>query len=127
MNAAANHFYVTLFSNSSREIYMDNTLSAFTIKLAQLIELNYPEKWEVGIYEVTCPPPVVGTGAPKTTIGNTNVLDYRNVIAPQYIGSDMVRCLRTFIYPSKIAQMYLIKFITCRSNRGNLKRFESSF
>jgi hypothetical protein len=100
MNAAANHFYVTLFSNSSSEIYKDNTLSAFTIKLAQPIELNYAEKWEVGICEVTCPPPVVCTGAPKTTKGNTNVLVYCNVIAPQYIGSDVVRCLRTFIYPS---------------------------
>jgi hypothetical protein len=54
----------------------------------------------VGICEVTCPPPLLGTGVPKTTIGNTNVLGYCNVIAPQYIGSDMVCSLRTFIYPS---------------------------
>ena len=37
---------------------------------------------------------------PKTTIGNTKVLVDCNVIATPYVGSDMVRCLRTFIYPS---------------------------
>ena len=36
----------------------------------------------------------------QTTIGNTNVLFYCNVIAPQYIDSDLVRCLRTFFYRS---------------------------
>jgi len=51
MNAAAssNQLYVTLHSNSSSEIYKDNTLPAFTIKLAQPIELNYAANWEVGI------------------------------------------------------------------------------
>ena len=128
MNAdPSNNFYVTLFSNSSSAIYKDTTFSAFTIKLAQPIELNYAEKWEVRISEVTCPPPLVSTGVPMITVGNAHVLVYRNVIAPQYIGSDMVRCLRTYIFPSTIAKIYLIKFITCLSNRGNFKRFDSSF
>jgi len=75
MNAASsNHFYVILFSNLSSAIYKDNTLSAFTIKLAQPIELNYAENCEVCICELTCPPPLLGTGEPKTTVGNTNVL-----------------------------------------------------
>jgi hypothetical protein len=102
MNAAAssNQSYVTLFSNSSNEIYKDNTLVAFTIKLAQPIELNYAENWEVGICEVSCPPPILGTGLPLTTVGNSHVLVYCNVISPQFVGSDMVRCLRTFIFPS---------------------------
>jgi len=128
MNAAAassNQFYVTLFSNSSNEIYKDNTLAAFTIKLAQPIELNYAENWEVGICEVSCPPPIVGTGLPLTTVGNSHVLVYCNVISPQFVGSDMVRCLRTFIFP--IAKMYSTRFITCLSNSGTFMRLESSF
>jgi hypothetical protein len=103
MNAAAassNQFYVTLFSNSSNEIYKDNTLAAFTTKLAQPTELNYVENWEVDIYEVRRPPPIVGTGFPLTTVGNSNVLVYCVVISPQFVGSDMVRCLRTFIFSS---------------------------
>jgi len=63
--ASSNNFYVTPFSNSSSAIYKDNTLSYFTIKLARPIELNYAEKWELGICEMTSPPPVLGTGAPK--------------------------------------------------------------
>ena len=100
MTAVSNQFYVTLFSNSSNDIYKDNTLAAFTIKLAQPIELNYAENWEVGICEVSCPPLIVGTGLPLTTVGNSHVLVYSNVISPQLVGSDMFRCLRTFIFPS---------------------------
>ena len=74
MNAVSNQFYVTLFSNSSRKIYGDNALSAFTMKLAQLIDLNYAENWEVGICEVTCPPSLVGIGGSMTTVGNSHVL-----------------------------------------------------
>ena len=69
MNAAASsdQFYVTLFRNSSSEIYKDNTLAAFTIILVQPIELNYAEKLEVGICEVTCPPLLLSTGVAMTT------------------------------------------------------------
>jgi len=109
MNAvSSNQFYVTLFSNSSSKIY-DNTLSAFTIKLAQTIDLNYAEKWEVGICEVTCPPPLVGTGVPVTTVGNTHVLIYCNGISPQYVGNNMVRCLRAFIFPSTNCEYMFVK------------------
>ena len=101
MNAASsNHFYVTLFSNSSSDFYKYNTLSAFTIKLAQPKVLNYAEKWEVAIFKEKFPPLLEGTGVPMITVGNTHFLVYWNVVAPQYIGGDMVRCLRTFIFPS---------------------------
>jgi len=50
--------------------------------------------------KITCPLPLVGNGVPLTTVGNTHVLVYCNVIAPQFVGNDMVRCLRTFIFPS---------------------------
>ena len=102
MNVAitsSNQFYVTLFSNSSNEIFKDNMLAAFTINLAQPIELNYVENWEVGICKVTCPPPIVGTGLPFTTVENSHVFVYCDVISTQFVGSDMVRCLRTFIFP----------------------------
>jgi hypothetical protein len=45
----SNHFYVTLFSNASRKIYKDNTLAAFTVKLAQPIDLVSNEDWDVGL------------------------------------------------------------------------------
>jgi len=35
-----NHFYVTLFSNASKEVFPDNTLTAYTILLSQPIDLG---------------------------------------------------------------------------------------
>ena len=98
--AFSKYFYVTLFGKSSSKFYKDNKLSAFTINLAQPIELNYAEKWEVGICEVTCPPPLVGTGVPMTTVRNTHVLIYCNVISAQFVSNGIVCFLRTFIFPS---------------------------
>ena len=77
MNAvSSNHFYVTLFSNSWSEIYKDHKIFAFTIKLAQPIELNYAEKWEVAIFKEKFPPLLEGTGVPMITVGNTHFLVY---------------------------------------------------
>jgi hypothetical protein len=38
---------------------------------------------------------------PIEVIGETNALIYCDLITPQFVGSDYVRCLRTFIHPSK--------------------------
>ena len=54
----------------------------------------------MGTCELTCPPPIVGTGLSLTTVGNTHVLVYCNVISSQFVGNDMVGCLRTFVFPS---------------------------
>jgi len=80
MTAVSNHFYVTLFSNALHKISEDNTLSEFTIKLAQPIDLNYLEKLEMGICEISFSPPIGGTGMPLITLGNTLVLVFCNVI-----------------------------------------------
>jgi len=46
-------FYVTLPSNSSAEYYPDNTVSRYTTKLADKIELE--GDWEVGLAEISVP------------------------------------------------------------------------
>jgi hypothetical protein len=97
-------FYVTLFSNVSSDIYQSNKLSAFTNQLAQLIELQPSEKWEVGICEFTCSPPAVGTYKPNVVVGKDHGLIYCDLISPQFVGDKSVRCLRTFIYPSLYCQ-----------------------
>jgi len=122
-----NHFYVTLFSNTSLKIYgKDNKFSAFTVKLARPIDLGSHKDWEVGVCEISCPPPIVGTGLPLTTVGDTHSLVYCNVISPQFIGDDLDRCLRSFIFPTTHYQMYLMKFFTYPSKSKDFKRFESS-
>jgi len=83
------HFYITLFSNASQHLYPDNKITAFTIQLAQPIILDPSEIWEVGLCEIYSPSTMpVGD--------NTNVLVYGDLIAPQFIGTDMVRFLRAF-------------------------------
>jgi hypothetical protein len=94
-------FYITLFSNASQKVHPSNTLSDFKIQLAQRIDLGTDEDWEVGLCEFSCPPPKTGTVKPIDVIGDTNGLIYCDLITPQFVGSNRVRCLRTFIHPSK--------------------------
>jgi hypothetical protein len=87
------HFYKTLFSNSSQKTYTANTLADFTIQLAQSIDLQgSSDNWEVGLCEISCPP---------NTTGVTNALIYCDLITQQFVGSDYVRCLRSFSQPTK--------------------------
>ena len=48
-----NNFYLTLPSNSSMELYPDNTLAHYVTKLPQRIELD--GQWEVGLVEIQYP------------------------------------------------------------------------
>jgi hypothetical protein len=100
------HFYVTLFSNASQSLYPDNTLAAFTCHLAQKINLgSTTDKWVGGICEFTCTPYNVGTFSQGVTvIGDKNILIYCDLISPQFVGAQLVRCLRTFIVPSMDCQ-----------------------
>ena len=46
-------FYLTLPSNSSADVYPDNTLNNFTVKLPRNIDLD--GQWEVGLVEIQYP------------------------------------------------------------------------
>ena len=48
-----NQFYVTCPSNSSMQLYPNNTLSRFTVKLNKEMELS--GQWEVGLCEIQYP------------------------------------------------------------------------
>src|SRR5688572_30289327 len=47
------HFYLTLPSNSSQELFPNNTLTEFTTQLPSTIELT--NEWEVGLAEIMFP------------------------------------------------------------------------
>jgi len=99
-----NHFYVTLFSNDSTDLYPSITTARFTTVLPRPIELGSSERWEVGVCEFTYPPNNVGTFKPTLLVDDTTGLIYCDLISPQYVGSVLVRCLRTFIYPDYYSQ-----------------------
>lgn len=50
-----NHFYVTLPSNASMEMYPDNTVANYTTSLPNRIELEEGSSWEVGLSEIVYP------------------------------------------------------------------------
>jgi hypothetical protein len=93
--------YVTLFSNASQELYATNTLSAFRVELAKPIVLNSGYGWEVGLCEFSCVPPATGTIKPNVIVGDVTALIYCNIISPQFVGGNFVRCLRTVMQPSQ--------------------------
>ena len=94
------HFYITLFSNSSQKTNPANTLTEFRIQLAQPIDLGSTDNWEVGLCEFSCPP-YPHTVKPYELAGEIKALVYCVLITQQFVGSDYVRCLRTFIHPTK--------------------------
>ena len=99
MSNDRNHFYVTLFSNGS-QLYPANTLAAFTARLAQPIDLGSMERWEVGVCEFTCHPINVGTFAGLVVVSSQIAFLYSDLISPEFVGSQYVRCLRTFRHPT---------------------------
>ena len=81
---------MTLFSNAWQDLYPDNTIVAFTVELARPIHLGPNTNWEVGLCEFMCP------GAIGKGIG----FIYCDLMSPQFVGSSLIRCLRTYVYPS---------------------------
>jgi hypothetical protein len=106
MEIGRNHFYVTLFSNASQSIFPKNKLTSLKSHLAQPVNLGTSSNWEIGICEFTCQPPKPRP-LPATAfdiVGEANVLIYCDLIAPQFVGKNYIRLLRTFIRPSKFCE-----------------------
>ena len=103
MEIPRNHFYVTLFSNASKDFFPDNTLTAFTIHLAQPIDLGSSD-WEVGLAELSYKAPnrQIKQGTVIDVITSVNVLVYCDLITLQIVGTENVRLLRTIICPTQL-------------------------
>jgi hypothetical protein len=102
MNHELHDFCVTLLSTASQSLFPANTHSAFTVELAHTIHLGTKDRWEVGTCEFACPPPKVGLYEPLDIISSSIALIYCNMVSPQFVGNELVRCLRTFTFPSQI-------------------------
>ena len=112
MSNDRSHFYVTLFSNGSQTLYPANTLSAFTARLALHIDLGSMDRWEVGLCEFTCHPRNVGTFAGLDVVSAKIAFLYCDLISPQFVGSQYVRCLRTFVLPANTVMTSMRTCIT---------------
>jgi len=103
MEILRNQFYVTLFSNASKEVFPNNTLTTFTIHLAQPIDLGQSD-WEVGLTELSYKAPnrQLIRGKYVDVISSVNVLVYCDLISPQMVGTERVRLLRTILCPTQL-------------------------
>ena len=100
------HFYITLFSNASQEVYPDNKIAAFTIELAKPVRLDPSEIREVVLCELS----YSATQQIVNMAVIMNAVVYCELIAPQFIGTAMVRFLRTFrIVPTDYDSEYLFE------------------
>ena len=91
------HFYNTLYSNASEDIYHGNKISAFTIQLAQPVKLDPSEICEVGLCELSYPATELALNIEPLADAedNSHALVYCDLIVPQFISASMVRYLRT--------------------------------
>ena len=119
MNVDRYNFYVTLFSNASTEIYILNSQTSFTNRLALPVDLGSSSDWEVGLAEITYRPPqrTIVQGAIIDVVTDLNVLTYCNLVTPQLVGSDISRLLRTIICPSQQGKHVFLTFIIFLWNR----------
>ena len=102
MDIGRNHFYVTLFSNASLDLYPDNTRAAFTTHLAHTIDLGTSSsEWEVGLCEVLYGGPSNELDKPNTLVDKTIVFVYCDLVAPQFVADQNLRTLRIIHYPSR--------------------------
>jgi hypothetical protein len=102
MDIERKHFYVKLFSNASIHLYPDNILAVFTTHLAHSIDLGTSYAWEVCLCEVSyggSPKGVVVSGG--LLVDKTIVIVYCDLIAPQFVADQILRTLRTIVYPVK--------------------------
>jgi len=93
-----------LLSNTSKNLYPDNTIATFTAELARLVDLAFSDNCEVGVCEFSYSPNSVGSFKHTTIVGDTTGLIYCDLISPHLMGIALVRCMRMFIYPSLSGQ-----------------------
>ena len=86
--------------NVSQKLYPANTLAAFTACLAQAIDLVSKDRWEGGVCEFTHQPINISTFVVLTVVSAQIAFLYCYLISPQIVGSQYVRCLRTFVHPT---------------------------
>jgi hypothetical protein len=91
-------FYVTLFNNASKNVYTDNAIAAFRVRLAKLVQLVSADSCEVGICEFPYLPPLAVKHV-AIVVETTGLISCK-LIKPQNIVGTITRYLRTFIYPS---------------------------
>ena len=70
-------------------------------------------RWEVDVCEFTCHQLNVGTFTGVVVVSAQIAFLYCDLISPQFVGSQYVRCLRTFVHPTTYCNNIFENVITC--------------
>ena len=112
MDIRRDHFYVTLFSNASIDLYPNNTRAVFTTHLAHPIDPGTSSsEWEVGLCEISYGGPSNELVKPNTHVDKTMVFVYCELVAPQFVAGQNLRTLRIIHYPSVVGNAVFKIFI----------------
>jgi len=92
-----------VFSDASKEIYITNSHTSFTNRLALPVDLGSSSDWLLGLAEISYnrPERMIVWGAHVEPIGEENVSVYCDLFAPQLVGSQLRSVLRTIFTPSQ--------------------------
>jgi hypothetical protein len=90
-------FYITLLSDSSINLYPENSLSSFRNDLARPVNLQRGS-WAVGLTEISYFQDE-RTSKEFRGLNKTPMFVYCNLIEPQLVGNSYVRCLRIIRFP----------------------------
>ena len=105
MDIGRDHFYVTLFSNASIDLYPDITRAVFTTHLSNSIDLGTSSsEWEVGLCDISYRGPSNEVAKPNTHVDKTMVFVYCDLVAPQFVADQNPRTLRIIHYPSIVGE-----------------------
>ena len=106
MDIGRDHFYVTLFSNASIDLYPDITRAVFMTHLAHPFDLRgtSSNEWEVGLCEISYGGPSNELVKPNTHVDKTMIFVYCNLIAPQFVADRNLRTLRLIHYTSVVGE-----------------------
>lgn len=113
-------FYVTLFSNTSQDLFPDNSTSKFTVKLPKAISIPHNENWKCGLVECSHPRimgTINGPGAQDEIIFQSapdESLYYTSVL-----GNFIIFVLENTNYVSLYTKRYFQDFL----DLDNLKEF----
>jgi len=98
---SSNSFYVTLFSNASREIYVNNTPADFTVKLSRHVDLRNSPNWKVGFCKVPCSSPLPESlNTIHVTPCAEHAITYCILASPQYVCDSTLPCMRKILTTS---------------------------
>ena len=78
-------------------VYPKYTITAFTVQLAHELGSG-TDRWEVGICELSCPPPYEGTLKTNLVVGEAHACVYCTLISPHFVRERKFSCIRIYIH-----------------------------